>query len=66
MLQQHDILYSYFKSARSIVKTITRGAMDDLMHIARGQRLSAIVHQVVHGTEVKYFDYTTYMHEITV
>ena len=35
----------------SVDETITRGAVADLMHFVRGQRPSAVVHQVVHGTE---------------
>ena len=45
--------YSYFMPVCSIVKTITprcRGRPDALF-IAQGRRPSAIVHQVVHGTE---------------
>ena len=45
------ILYSYFMPVCSIVKTITsrcRGRPDALLYEVRP---SAIVHQVVHGTE---------------
>ena len=51
--QEHPILYSYFMPVCSIVQTTTpgcRGRPDAL--IARGRRPSALVHQVVHGTEV--------------
>ena len=46
------LLYSYFMPVCSIVKTITprcRGRPDSQLHEA--ERPSAIVHQVVHGTE---------------
>ena len=47
-----SILYSYIIPVCSIVKTFTprcRGRTDALLHEAEGP--SAIVHQVVHGTE---------------
>ena len=43
------IVYSYFMPVCSLVTTITQGAVDDLMHFCT--RPSAIMHQVVHGTE---------------
>ena len=40
--------------------------MNDLMHHFKGRRPSAIVYQVVHGTEGLWFDYITNRHEIAV
>ena len=60
------VIYSYFMPVCSIVKTITRGAVDGLMHYCTRQdaKCNSASGRPRH-LGVK-FDYTTNRHEITV